>query len=33
MVGAHGAAVVSGLLFAWDAPKSVRLFLDAVGGP
>ena len=30
MVGAHGVAVVSGLLFAWDAPKSVRSFLDAV---
>jgi thiamine-phosphate pyrophosphorylase len=30
MVGAHGVAVVSGLLFAWDAPRSVRSFLDAV---
>ena len=30
MVGAHGAAVLSGLLFAWDAPKTARSFLDAV---
>lgn len=31
MVGAHGAAVLSGLLFAWDAPKTARSFLEAVG--
>ena len=29
--GAHGAAVLSGLLFAWDAPRTVRAFLDALG--
>ena len=31
IVGAHGAAAVSGLLFAWDAAATVRAFLDAVG--
>ena len=31
IVGAHGAAAVSGLLFSWDAEKTVRAFLDAVG--
>ena len=30
MVGAHGAAVLSGLLFAFDAAKTARAFLDAV---
>ncbi len=29
--GAHGAAVLSGLLFAWDAPRTVRAYLDALG--
>lgn len=32
MVGAHGVAVLSGLLFAWDARKTARAFLDAVEG-
>ena len=31
MVGAHGVAVLSGLLFAWDAARTARAFLDAVG--
>ena len=31
LVGAHGAAVVSALLFAWDEARTVRQFLDAVG--
>lgn len=30
MVGAHGVAVLSALLFAWDARKTARSFLDAV---
>lgn len=30
MVGAHGVAVLSNLLFAWDAPKTACAFLDAV---
>ena len=30
MVGAHGVAVLSGLLYAWDAERSVRQFLDAL---
>lgn len=29
--GAHGVAVLSGLLFAWDAPRTVRAYLDALG--
>ena len=32
MVGAHGAAVVSALLFAWDAERSARSFREAVDG-
>ena len=32
LVGAHGAAAVSSLLFAWDEAQTVRQFLDAVGG-
>lgn len=28
--GAHGVAVLSGLLFAWDPAKTARAFLDAV---
>ena len=31
LVGAHGAAAISGLLFAWDAGATVRALLDAVG--
>ena len=31
LVGAHGAAAVSSLLFAWDEARTVRQFLDAVG--
>ena len=31
LVGAHGAAVASALLFAWDEARTVRQFLDAVG--
>ena len=30
LVGAHGAAAISSLLFAWDAARTVRQFLDAV---
>ena len=30
MAGAHGVAVLSALLFAWDAGKTARAFLDAV---
>ena len=30
LVGAHGAAAISSLLFAWDAAQAVRQFLDAV---
>ena len=30
LVGAHGAAAVSSLLFAWDEVQTVRQFLDAV---
>ena len=30
MVGAHGAAAISSLLFAWDEARTVRQFLDAV---
>ena len=30
LVGAHGAAAVSALLFAWDEARTVRQFLDAV---
>ncbi|MGB3542233.1 thiamine phosphate synthase [Rubrivirga sp.] len=30
LVGAHGAAAISSLLFAWDETKTVRQFLDAV---
>ncbi len=30
IVGAHGVAVLSALLFAWDIPPTVRQFLDAV---
>lgn len=30
LVGAHGAAAISSLLFAWDEAKTVRQFLDAV---
>ena len=30
IVGAHGAAVLSALLFAWDEARTVRQFLDAV---
>ncbi|WP_420454020.1 thiamine phosphate synthase [Rubrivirga sp.] len=30
LVGAHGAAAVSALLFAWDADRTVRQFLEAV---
>lgn len=33
LVGAHGAAAISTLLFAWDIPRTVRQFLDAVDGP
>ena len=34
IVGAHGAAAISGLLFAWDAEATVQAFLDAVAaGP
>ena len=32
IVGAHGAAAISGLLFSWDAEKTVRAFLAALGG-
>ena len=31
LVGAHGAAVISSLLFAFDERKTVRQFLDALG--
>lgn len=31
LVGAHGAAAISSLLFAWDEARAVRQFLDAVG--
>ena len=31
LVGAHGAAAISSLLFAWDEARTVRQFLDAVG--
>lgn len=31
LVGAHGAAAISALLFAWDEVRTVRQFLDAVG--
>ena len=31
IVGAHGAAAISGLLFSWDAEKTVRAFLAALG--
>ena len=30
IVGAHGVAVLSALLFAWDLPRTVRQFLDAL---
>ena len=30
LVGAHGAAVISALLFAWDEVRTVRQFLDAL---
>ena len=30
LVGAHGAAAVASLLFAWDEARTVRQFLDAV---
>ena len=30
LVGAHGAAVISALLFAWDESRTVRQFLDAL---
>ncbi len=30
LVGAHGAAALAALLFAWDADTTVRQFLDAV---
>jgi thiamine-phosphate pyrophosphorylase len=30
LVGAHGAAAISSLLFAWDETKTVQQFLDAV---
>lgn len=30
MVGAHGAAAISSLLFAWDLDRTVRQFLDAL---
>lgn len=30
IVGAHGAAAIASLLFAWDIPPTVRQFLDAV---
>ncbi|WP_179299597.1 thiamine phosphate synthase [Rubrivirga marina] len=30
LVGAHGAAAISSLLFAWDAARTVGQFLDAV---
>ncbi len=30
LVGAHGAAVISALLFAWDEARTVRQFLDAL---
>lgn len=33
LVGAHGAAAISALLFAWDIPRTVRQFLDAIGPP
>jgi thiamine-phosphate pyrophosphorylase len=32
LVGAHGAAAISSLLFAWDATRTVRQFLDALEG-
>ncbi len=32
LVGAHGVAAVSALLFAWDADRTVRQFLEAVRG-
>lgn len=31
LVGAHGAAAISSLLFAWDEARTVRQFLDALG--
>ena len=31
IVGAHGAAAISGLLFSWDAEKTVQAFLAALG--
>ena len=31
LVGAHGAAAISSLLFAWDEARTVRQFLNAVG--
>ena len=31
LVGAHGAAAISSLLFAWDEARTVRQFLEAVG--
>ena len=30
LVGAHGAAAISSLLFAWDEAATVRQFLDAL---
>ncbi len=30
LVGAHGAAAISSLLFAWDIPRTVGQFLDAL---
>ncbi len=33
MVGAHGVAVLSALLFAWDAERSACSFLDALADP
>lgn len=30
LVGAHGAAAISTILFAWDIPRTVRQFLDAI---
>lgn len=31
LVGAHGVAAISSLLFAWDEARTVRQFLDALG--
>ncbi len=33
LVGAHGVAAISSLLFAWDEARTVGQFLDALGEP